>query len=71
MKKLLIIILFLFLLSSCGKEEKMIGISRINESVVCEEYCILELKVISTSILNNIKLISLYISLYSYYIYDE
>ena len=72
MKKLLIVILFLFLLSSCGKEEKMIGISRINESVVCEEYCILELKVISTSILNNIKLESLNVDVnYDYQIQES
>ncbi len=61
MKKLLIIvILFLFLVCGCGKkEETLIGISRINESVICEEYCVLDLKVISTKILEDIELESL------------
>lgn len=60
MKKLLIIILFLFLLCGCGKNEEMlIGVSRINESVVCDEYCVLDLKVISNDILENIKLESI------------
>lgn len=60
MKKLLIIILFLFLLCGCGKNEEMlIGVSRINESVVCDEYCVLDLKVISTGKLEDIKLESI------------
>ena len=72
MKKLLIVILFLFLLCSCGKEEKMIGISRINESVICEEYCSLELKVISTSALNDIKLESLNVDInYDYQVQES
>lgn len=57
MKKLLIIILFLFLLCGCSKKDDvLIGVSRINESVICEEYCTLDLKIISTGSLESIKL---------------
>ncbi len=57
MKKLLIIILFLFLLCGCEKkEELLIGVSRINESAVCEEYCTLNLKIIASDEIDEIKL---------------
>ena len=54
---LLIIILFLFLLCGCGKKDDLlIGVSRINESVVCEEYCTMNLKIISSEELESIAL---------------
>ncbi len=60
MKRLLIIILFLFLFTGCKKEEDFIlGISRIDDSKICEEYCIMELKIISSANLDNIYLDSI------------
>ncbi len=61
MKKLLIFILFLFLLSGCNNKKKLIlGVSRIDESKVCEEYCTLDLKIISSAELSNISLNNIY-----------
>lgn len=61
MKKLLIIILFLFLLCGCKNEKDLIlGISRIDESKVCEEYCTLDLKIISSQELENVYLDNIY-----------
>lgn len=57
MKKILIIILFVFLLCSCNKKEDlMIGVSRINETKICEEYCSFDLKVISSKELESMSL---------------
>lgn len=56
-KTLLVIILFLFLLCGCNnKDDLLIGVSRINESVVCEEYCTMDLKIIASEELENITL---------------
>lgn len=61
MKKLLIFILFLFLLSGCNnKKELILGVSRIDESKVCEEYCTLDLKIISSEELDDISLNNIY-----------
>ena len=60
MKKALIIILFLFLLSSCKTKKDILGVSRIDESMVCEEYCSLDLKVISSSKLETIQVDNIY-----------
>jgi uncharacterized protein YcfL len=60
MKKALVIILFLFLLSGCKTKKDLLGVSRIDESMVCEEYCTLDLKVISSNILNTIQVDNIY-----------
>lgn len=60
MKKALVIILFLFLLSGCNTKKDLLGVSRIDESMVCEEYCMLDLKVISSTNLNTIQVDNLY-----------
>lgn len=72
MKKALIIVLFLFLLSGCNVKKDLLGVSRINESSVCEEYCLLELKVISSTILNDIQVESLYVdTIYDYQVVNS
>ena len=60
MKKALIIILFLFLLSGCNKQKEILGVSRIDESMVCDEYCLLDLKVISSNKLEDIQVDNIY-----------
>lgn len=61
MKKLLIFMLFIFILCGCERKKDLIlGISRVDESKICEEYCTLDLKVISSEELNKITLNNIY-----------
>ena len=72
MKKALVIILFLFLLSGCNTKKDLLGVSRIDESMVCEEYCMLDLKVISSTNLNTIQVDNLYSDIiYDYQVIDS
>ena len=72
MKKALVIILFLFLLSGCNTQKDLLGVSRIDESMVCEEYCMLDLKVISSTNLNTIQVDNLYSDIiYDYQVIDS
>lgn len=72
MKKALIIILFLFLLSGCNTKKDLLGVSRIDESTICEEYCTLDLKVISSTILNTIQVDNLYAdTIYDYQVVNS
>ena len=72
MKKALVIILFLFLLSGCNTKKDLLGVSRIDESMVCEEYCMLDLKVISSTNLDTIQVDNLYSDIiYDYQVIDS
>ncbi|MBQ8292554.1 MAG: hypothetical protein IJX78_01955 [Bacilli bacterium] len=64
MKKAISILSFIFLLlvicSCSSKKDLILGVSRVDENKICEEYCLLDLRVISSEVLDEVVLDNIY-----------